>query len=111
MVVLINPFEVPQETSDEAFLAGWQSAAEHLRRQPGFIDAQLHRALSPDARFRFINVAHWASPEAFRAAVTSEGFRRLASDDAPSNPALFAVVRTIAAADEQVLETNERVPA
>ena len=95
MIVLINPFKVPQETPDEGFLAGWQRAADYLRKQPGFVDARLHRAVSPDPRFRFINVAQWESPEAFRAAVTSEGFRALAGGTPSNSPALYQVVRTV----------------
>ena len=94
-VVLINPFEVPHDLPDEGFLAGWQKAADYLGSQPGFVSARLHRALAPDARFRFVNVAEWASPEAFRAAVTSEGFRRFAAGSPTNHPALYQVLLTI----------------
>jgi heme-degrading monooxygenase HmoA len=94
-VILINPFEVPEGASDEEFLAAWGTAAEYMREQPGFISSRLHRALAPDARFRFINVAEWASPRDFQAAVTSERFRELARDAGPSFPALYEVVRSV----------------
>ncbi len=93
--VLINPFEVPPEQTDEEFLAGWQAAADYLETQPGFLSARLHRALAPDARFRYVNVAEWASAEEFRAAVTSEGFRTLGREVARNFPALYTVVRTV----------------
>ncbi len=94
-VILINPFEVPEGTDDEAFLRGWQSAADFMQRQPGFLNSRLHRALRPDARFRFINVAEWESPQTFQAAVTSEEFREIAKDAGPGFPALYEVVRTV----------------
>jgi len=94
-VVLINPFEVPPDRDDEAFLAAWEAAADYLRAQPSFVGSRLHRALRPDARFRFVNVAEWASPQDFQGAVTSEGFRALASGSAPNFPSLYSVVRTI----------------
>ena len=94
-VILINPFEVPEETDDDRFLAGWERAADYMRRQPGFVSSRLHRALAPDARFRFINVAEWASPQDFQAAVTSEEFRELASRGSPGSPALYEVVRSV----------------
>src|SRR5688500_10252962 len=98
MVVLINPFEVAPEVADREFLEGWQRAADYLQPQPGIIGTRLHRAASPDARFRFVNVAEWASLEAFRAAVSSEGFRRIAGDNrSPNQPALYQVVRSITA--------------
>ena len=93
-VVLINPFEVPPENDDE-FLKGWERAANYMRRQPGFISSRLHRALSPEARFRFINVAEWESPQHFQAAVDNEEFRRMAARSAPNYPALFETVRTL----------------
>jgi heme-degrading monooxygenase HmoA len=92
-VILINPFEVPPGRDDD-FLGGWQRAADHLSQQPGFIIARLHRALSPEARFRFINVAEWESAPHFQAAVGNEEFRRMTAGAAPGYPALFEVIRT-----------------
>ena len=94
-VVLINPFEVPEARNDEEFLRGWERAADYMRRQPGFVSTRLHRALAPDARFRFVNVAEWASPQEFQAAVGSEEFREMAKGGAPGSPALYEVVRSI----------------
>ena len=94
-VVLINPFEVPTQVPDERFLAGWERAAEVLSRRPGFIGSRLHQALSPDARFRFINLADWESPQHFQAAVTDPAFTQLAQDPPPNFPALYRVARAI----------------
>ena len=94
-VILINPFDLPEGIDDEQFLRGWERAADYLRQQPGFHSSRLHRALAPDARFRFINVAEWASPQDFQAAVSSEEFREIARDAAPNSPALYEVVRSI----------------
>ena len=94
-VVLINPFEVPEGVEDEQFLEGWQLAADYMRRQPGFVGSRLHRALAPDARFRFINVAEWASPQDFQAAVGSEEFRELAREAPPNFPGVYEVVRSV----------------
>ena len=93
-VILINPFEVPAGTDDEAFLQGWERAAEYLRQQPGFVSTRLHRALTPGAPARFINVAEWSSPEEFRAAVSSEGFREIAQHGPAGSPGLYEVVRS-----------------
>ena len=93
-VILINPFEVPEGTNDEQFLQGWDRAAEYMRQQPGFLNTRLHRALAPDARFRFVNVAEWESPAAFQAAVTSEQFRDIAKGASPGSPALYEVVKS-----------------
>jgi len=94
-VILINPFEVPEGTGDEDFLRGWEGAAEYMQRQPGFVSSRLHRAIAPDARFRFINIAEWASPQDFQAAVTSEEFQEIARNGPPGSPALYELVRSI----------------
>jgi heme oxygenase (mycobilin-producing) len=94
-VILINPFEVPEGTDEEEFLRGWERAADYMRQQPGFVNTRLHRALVSDARFRFINVAEWTSPQDFQAAVSSEQFRELAKGAAPGSPALYEVVRSM----------------
>ena len=94
-VTLINPFEVPEGSDDEEFLLGWQRAADYMRQQPGFLGTRLHRALAPDARFRFVNIAEWASPQDFQAAVTSEEFREIARGAGPGAPALYEVVRSM----------------
>lgn len=94
-VVLINPFEVPTAVPDEQFLAGWQQAADFLRTRPGFAESRLHRALSPDARFRFVNVAEWESAQAFQAAVSDPAFAEVAASAPPNYPALYEVARKI----------------
>jgi heme-degrading monooxygenase HmoA len=93
-VILINPFEVPEGSSEDDFLRGWERAADYMRQQPGFVSTRLHRALQPDARFRFVNVAEWSSPQDFQAAVSSEQFREIAQGGPPGSPALYEVVRS-----------------
>jgi heme oxygenase (mycobilin-producing) len=94
-VILINPFEVPDGENDEDFLRGWERAADYMRRQPGFMSSRLHRALRPDARFRFVNIAEWESPPDFQAAVETDEFREIAAGAAPGSPALYEVVRSM----------------
>ncbi|MFI6601590.1 antibiotic biosynthesis monooxygenase family protein [Nonomuraea sp. NPDC050536] len=67
-ITLINAFSVPPAESDR-FLLRWKEHASIMTRQPGFIRAWLHRAISDDAELRFVNVAEWASAEAFEAAL------------------------------------------
>ena len=92
MVVLINSFEVPAGREEE-FLEGWHAIARHLATQPGYVRTRLHRALSPELGFAFVNVGEWASPPAFQAATSSDEFRRLASAlrDFPAHPGLYRV--------------------
>ena len=76
-VVLINAFEVPAG-EDEAFLRGWERARDFLSTQEGYLSSNLHRSISADADFRFVNVAHWQSAEAFRAATARPEFKNAA---------------------------------
>ena len=93
--VLINPFEVPEDIDDDRFLEGWGRVADYMRSRPGFVTSRLHRAVSPNPRFRFVNVAEWASPQDFQAAVTSPEFQAMAAGSPPGYPALYEVVRVV----------------
>ncbi|GJD62622.1 antibiotic biosynthesis monooxygenase family protein [Methylobacterium frigidaeris] len=95
-VVLINPFEVGPG-DEAAALAYWERAADHLRRQPGFVDTRLHRAIAPGVRFPMVNVATWRSTEAFLAATSDPAFRALVGPELgrfPHHPGLYEVIRT-----------------
>ena len=52
--------------------AVWKDDAEFMKRQPGFISTQLHRALGDSPTY--LNYAIWESTEAFRAAFTHPEF-------------------------------------
>ncbi|QBD78984.1 antibiotic biosynthesis monooxygenase [Ktedonosporobacter rubrisoli] len=91
-IVLINPFEVPLG-QEENFRQGWQAAAEHLRQAPGFISTRLHESLDKEARFRFINVAEWESPQHFQAAMRSEAMAQVRQHmHFTAYPALYQVI-------------------
>jgi heme-degrading monooxygenase HmoA len=66
-IVLINVFSVVQGQEEE-FAQMWTEALEFIKNEPGFIDAKLHRSLEPNARFKFVNVAHWETQEAWQSA-------------------------------------------
>lgn len=82
------------EAKGNAFLTFWERAADLLRRQAGFVGTK-RRAISPEPRYRFVNVAEWESPQPFQDAIGSEDFRHLSADAPPSNPALYEVVRNV----------------
>ena len=91
-VILINPFEVPAG-EEEQFLKSWNEAAELLRHAPGFLSTRLHQSLDPQAKFRFINVAQWESPQHFQAAIRSEAFQQIARKmPFAAYPALYRVI-------------------
>lgn len=71
-VVLVNVFTL--DPADEAgFLAVWQDDAAFMKRQPGYISTQLHRAIGPNPTY--LNYAVWESNAAFRAAFTHPDFQ------------------------------------
>lgn len=96
-VTLINVFEVPAGHVD-AFIAQWRERAALMAAKPGFLDTQLHRALSAGARFQLVNVAHWESQEAWQAASADPQFQQRAraaiadSQQVSANPAIYEVV-------------------
>lgn len=97
-VTLINSFVVP-DGRDEVFQELWTETSRYFRAQPGFVSLRLHRAVTPDAGYRFVNVARWASAEQYRAPHLAGEFRRLVTQEAwrefPSTPALYEVVAAI----------------
>ncbi len=92
-VILINPFEVDPAAGDD-FVRSWRVAADYMKRQPGFIAARLHRALGPNARFQFVNIAQWESPQHFMSAVQTDEFKSLSEGSPPNFPGLYQVVET-----------------
>jgi heme-degrading monooxygenase HmoA len=96
-VTLINVFEVPVDHV-EVFITKWRKRAALMSAKPGFVNTRLHRAISPQARFQLVNVAHWESREAFQAATADAGFQErigaaAADPQVPvsANPALYQV--------------------
>ncbi|ARQ14024.1 antibiotic biosynthesis monooxygenase protein (plasmid) [Rhizobium etli] len=91
-VVLINLFTL--DLADEPkFLEVWQDDAAFMKRQPGFISTQLHRAIGEKPTY--LNYAVWESNAHFRAAFVHPEFRAKTSDypsSATASPHLFQKV-------------------
>lgn len=88
-VVLVNVFTL-DAADEQAFLLAWQDDAALMKRQPGFISTQLHRAIGPSPTY--LNNAVWQSTADFRAAFTSPEFRAKLSAypaSAKASPHLF----------------------
>lgn len=101
-ITVINVFEVPAERVEE-FIAQWRTRAEIMAAAPGFRDARLHRAISPQARFQLVNIAHWDSQADLEAAQGSDAFqdriRALREDPQPRFSAYPAVYEIAAILD------------
>ena len=97
-VTLINGFTVA-EGRDGVFRQLWNETSAYLRSQPGFVSLRLHRAVSPDPPFRWVNVAVWVSEADYRRSHQTDGFLRLVVQPAwrefPSTPALYEVVTAV----------------
>ena len=100
-VTLVNCFVV-DPARDDAFVALWTDTSGYFRARPGFVSLRLHRALSPETHYRYINVATWESAERFLAAHDTDEFRAVVGQPAwsefPSSPALYEVVTEFASA-------------
>jgi hypothetical protein len=83
---LINCFEVPAE-QDERFIALWQRADDLLRRRGGYRSTRLHKALGPQARFRYVNVAELDSVETWQSVIGGPEFGAIAAQMAEFHPA------------------------
>lgn len=91
-VVLINLFTL-DKADEQIFIEAWQADADFMKRQPGFISTQLHRAIGESPAY--FNHAVWESTADFRAAFTHPEFRARLSAYPPSavaSPHLFQKV-------------------
>ena len=91
-VVLVNVFTL-DKADEPVFLAAWQGDAAVMKRQPGFISTQLHRAIGESPTY--LNYAVWESTTDFRAAFANPEFRaRLSAYPASAvvSPHLFQKV-------------------
>ncbi len=91
-VVLVNVFTL-DKADEQAFLRAWQDDAVFMKRQPGFISTQLHRAIGESPTY--LNYAIWESTAAFRAAFTHPQFRAKLTtypSSAVASPHLFQKV-------------------
>ncbi|MEW1719020.1 antibiotic biosynthesis monooxygenase family protein [Streptomyces sp. NPDC093109] len=86
-ITVVTAYELPAERIDE-FLPHWLDHAEPMTKSPGFRDNRLHRATAPDTRFQLVAVAHWETPDAWRAADNAPS---ISPDLATAHPALFRV--------------------
>lgn len=90
-VILLNLFEIP--ANQTRFLQYRQQIAEYMSQQPGYISTVLLQSLNPKAKFRFVNVAVWASPRDFPVARISLETKQLAlPKNMAFHPSFFQVV-------------------
>jgi len=91
-VVLVNVFTL-DKTDEQTFLDAWQKDAAFMKKQPGFILTQLHRAIGESPAY--MNYAVWESTADFRAAFGHPEFRAKLSaypTSAVASPHLFQKV-------------------
>lgn len=91
-VVLVNLFTL-DKADEQDFLTIWQDDAAFMKRQPGFISTQLHRAIGESPTY--LNYATWETTAHFRAAFGHPEFRAKLSlypSSAVASPHLFQKV-------------------
>lgn len=91
-VVLVNVFTLDQ-ADEQTFLKAWRDDAAFMKRQPGFISTQLHRAIGDSPTY--LNYAVWETTADFRAAFAHPEFRAKISaypSSAVAAPHLFQKV-------------------
>ena len=91
-VVLVNIFTL-DKADEQTFLQAWQDDAAVMKRQPGFISTQLHRAIGESPTY--FNYAVWESTADFRTAFAHPEFRAKLStypSSSVASPHLFQKV-------------------
>ncbi|MCH4294138.1 antibiotic biosynthesis monooxygenase [Shewanella sp. 3B26] len=94
-VTLINPFTVPAGKLADS-IAYWERHRDFMATQPGYLSTQLHQSLTSDATFELINVAKWASEDAFYQAAQNmrAALGPCEVEGLHGDPALYRVIRT-----------------
>ena len=72
-VVLINIFTVKAQDV-AALVDAWTADANWMKKQPGYISTQLHKAIGESCVF--LNYAVWESTDLFRQAFTHPDFQK-----------------------------------
>ena len=88
-VVLVNVFQV-EEGDIPALLKAWETDANWMKQQPGYISTQLHQGIAGSTMF--MNYAVWESVAHFRAAFTHPEFKKALEHYPPTavaSPHLF----------------------
>ena len=91
-VVLVNLFQVAEADIPD-LLKAWEDDANWMKRQPGYISTQLHRAIGGSNVF--LNYAVWESVAHFRAAFSHPDFKTALSkypSSVVASPHLFSRV-------------------
>lgn len=71
-VVLVNVFTV-DPSDQEALVEAWRNDALWMKKQPGYISTQLHKAVGESSMY--LNYAIWDSVSDFRAAFSNPEFQ------------------------------------
>ena len=88
-VVLVNVFTV-DPSDQEAMVEAWRDDALWMKKQPGYISTQLHKAVGGSSMY--LNYAVWDSVADFRAAFSNPEFQNALShypSSAVTAPHLF----------------------
>jgi heme-degrading monooxygenase HmoA len=91
-VVLVNVFTL-DKADESSFLKVWHNDAVFMKRQPGFISTQLHRALGDNPTY--LNYAVWETTATFKAAFSNPEFQAKLTaypSSAVASPHLFQKV-------------------
>lgn len=91
-VTLINPFEVAA-AQEAAFVESWKQTAAVFADKPGYLDTRLHQSIDAAARFRFVNVAHWSSAEAWAEAMKAFPPQEGGVPGIKASPALYTPIQ------------------
>ena len=88
-VVLVNLFTV-DHADQNALVDAWKSDAQWMKKQPGYISTQLHKAIGDGSMY--LNYAVWDSVADFRTAFSNLEFQQHLShypSSAVTSPHLF----------------------
>ncbi len=104
LVILIYKFNVNTEEVDQ-FLRAWAAGAAIMKRQPGYISAQLHRGAADSCVF--INYAVWKCTAKYKRAVNNPEFQSCLEKLPASTLASLHLLRKVAVPGSVSNENND----
>ena len=95
-VTIVNPFEVPEESIDQAIKA-WDVFEVYFTKQKGYISAKLLRSHDPKSKFSLVTIAEWDNKENFEAAISSPELDKIAEQQPEFTryPASYETIRSV----------------
>ena len=95
-ITVVNPFEVPEESIEQAIRA-WDAFESFYKKQKGYISAKLLKSYDSSSKYNLVTIAEWGSQEDFDTANSSPELAGIVKKqpDFIRHPATYETIRNV----------------